>query len=420
MAIETSIAYQLSQYPAVSHTFFYNEIAELRRLGFHIETASINSPTKKHPKTERDSLEIATTYYIKATPKFRAVGFFLKTMFLSPLLFFRGLHAALSVEGRNPTHIPFAFFYFAEALLLGDWMQRKGLKHLHIHFGGPVASVGRITAAAYRIPYSLTIHGAEEFFDEALFHLSEKATNASFVICISDFCKSQIMRLLPPEQWHKLHVVRLGVDTDFFVPRPARSFASPVELLCVGRLVSTKGQTILLQALQQLIEKGHHLRLTLVGDGPSRGELQRYVKIHGLTEAVHFAGPCTHEQTQHYLAEADIFVLPSFAEGLPVALMEAMASQLPCISTYVGGIPELITNDIDGLLISSSSVSKLASTIELLATDAKLRANLGEAARRKVLGCYRLRENAERLAMILTRLIAPTRQDPESTLLKQS
>jgi glycosyltransferase involved in cell wall biosynthesis len=164
--------------------------------------------------------------------------------------------------------------------------------------------------------------------------------------------------------------------------------------------------------MQQLMAKGHHLRLTLVGDGPSRDELQRFVKSHGLSGAVHFAGPCTHEQTQRYLAEADIFVLPSFAEGLPVTLMEAMASQLPCISTYVGGIPELITNDVDGLLISSSSVAKLASTIEVLATDAKLRARLGEAGRHKILEGYRLRENVEKLAMILERLVVPGQKDP--------
>jgi glycosyltransferase involved in cell wall biosynthesis len=411
MPIETPIAYLLSQYPGVSLTF-YNEIAELRRLGFTIPVASINTPAKNLPFTGKTRAAAAAAYYIKATPKLRAAGFCLKTLATRPLLFFRGLYAAVSIESLNPARLLLALFYFAEALLLGEWMEQKGLRHLHIHFGGPVASVGRIAAAAYRFPYSLTLHGPDEFSDEALFHLREKLANASFVICISDFSRSQVMRLLPPEQWDKLHVIRLGVDTDIFLPRPARSFASPVELVCVGRLVAAKGQMVLLQALLHLIQKGHHLRLTLVGDGPSRNVLRKFVKTNGLADVVHFAGPCTHEETQAYLAQADIFVLPSLAEGLPVALMEAMASQLPCISTYVGGVPELITNEVDGLLVSSSSTSRLTDAIERLASDPKLRGRLGEAAREKVLQDYRLRENVQKLAALFEQLVPLERKDP--------
>lgn len=405
MPIETPIAYLLNQYPGTSHTFIYNEVSALRRLGFNIQVASINTPAKNYPFTERTRAESASTYYIKATPKLRAAAFCLRTLVTRPVLFFRGLYAAVSIESLNPARILLALFYFAHALLLGDWMERKNIRHLHIHFGGAVASVGRIAAAAYRFPYSLTIHGPDEFADEALFHLREKVTNASFVLCISDFSRSQVMRLLPPEQWEKLHVIRLGVDPEMFVPRPARSFASPIELICVGRLIASKGQMLLLQAMLDLIQRGHHLRLTLVGDGPSRGLLQRFVKANGFADSVHFAGPCSHEETQAYLAQADIFVLPSLAEGLPVALMEAMASQLPCISTYVGGVPELITSDVDGLLVSSSSVAKLTDAIELLTSDPKLRSRLGEAARAKIMQGYILKENVGELATLLDELI---------------
>jgi glycosyltransferase involved in cell wall biosynthesis len=187
-----------------------------------------------------------------------------------------------------------------------------------------------------------------------------------------------------------------------------------VEIVCVGRLVASKGQMLLLQAILNLIQKGHHIRLTLVGDGPSRGLLQKFAKSNGIVDAVHFAGPCAHEETQAYLAQADIFVLPSLAEGLPVALMEAMASQLPCVSTYVGGIPELITNEVDGLLVASSSISKLTEALDLLASDPKLRGRLGEAARQKVLQGYRLQENVRKLAALFEEQIPRALKEPGS------
>ena len=387
------MAYLMSRYPAVSHTFFLNEIAELRRLGMEIHAASINSAQSL---SAVETTEAAQTFYVKDCGTGAALKCCLRTLFSRPGVVWRGLRAALGAEGVRP----YAFYYFAEAMLLGEWMQQRGLRHLHIHFGGPVASVGRLTAIAWGFGYSMTIHGSDEFYNEEKFHLREKVRDAQFVVCISEFCRSQLMRLVPADDWGKFLVGRLGVDVGVFVPRPVRTVAMPVEVMCVGRLVAAKGQRVLLEACRGLLERGVSVRVTLVGDGEDGAGLRAYVARSGIDGSVYFAGATSHAETQRLLAQADIFVLASFAEGVPVALMEAMASQLPCVSTYVAGIPELITSEQDGLLVPAGSVEALGWAIERLAKDASLRGRLGIAARERVVKDYNLRLNVERLAAI--------------------
>ena len=158
-----------------------------------------------------------------------------------------------------------------EALILGDWMRLRGHRHLHIHFCGPVATVGMIASIAWQLPYSLTVHGPDEFYDVEKFFLRQKVEHAQFILCISDYCRSQLMRIATPEHWDKMHVVRLGVDPSVFLPVPKKpNPESPVEILCVGRLVASKGQLILLRACTLLLSRGHSLRLHLVGAGPDQ------------------------------------------------------------------------------------------------------------------------------------------------------
>ena len=395
------MAYLLSQYPAVSHTFFLDEIAGLRRQGFTIETASINVPPAVRPLTPDETAAAAATFYVKRSGAFRAIGIALRTLFTQPLVFARGLAAAATGTGVDLYRIAYALCYFAEALLVVDWMRTRNLQHLHIHFGGAVSTVGRIAARAAKIPYSLTIHGPDEFFDQQRYLLRQKAEQAAFVLCISDFCRGQLLRITAPKHWSRLHVARLGVNSALFAARKPRSIAVPVQILCVGRLVAAKGQRVLLEAAGLLAARGHGLYITFVGDGPETASLKAYTTSLGLDGSVHFVGPLTHEATRTRLAEADVFVLPSFAEGIPVALMEAMATQLACISTWVAGIPELITPDVDGLLIPPGSPVALADALESLFTSPQLRARLGIAARQRVLSAYEQSTNLAHTAALL-------------------
>jgi colanic acid/amylovoran biosynthesis glycosyltransferase len=397
------IAYLMSQYPAVSHTFFLREVLGLRRLGIQIETASINTPPpfllEEKNSSEAEHLEAASTFYLKQTGHLQALATAFSVLVLRPAVFFRGLAAAIRLRPQRRFGLAYALAYFIEALLLGQWMRRRNLPHLHIHFATAVATVGCIAAAAYRIPVSLTVHGADEFFDASLYALPQKIAQASFLVCISDFCRSQLLCLSQPHFAGKMHVVRLGVDLDEFTPATLEA-STNLKLLCVGRLASTKGHIILLQSLVQLRAQNIPVELTLVGDGPLLAELTTFTQQNALETSVHFAGSTTRAQTRALLAQSQLFVLASFAEGVPVALMEAMAMELPCISTNIAGIPELIHTEHDGLLVPASSVEALTHEIARLAADPTLRRALGTQARATVSRNYNLTTNLTQLAAL--------------------
>jgi colanic acid/amylovoran biosynthesis glycosyltransferase len=393
------LAYLLSSYPAISHTFFLNEITELRKLGFSIDVASINKPAwPPGMPSLQEASALETTFYVKDVKPARALFTLLKIVFAHPRVVVRGLRAALQLDGWNLPATAYALFYLAEALLLGDWLRRRGQKHLHVHFGGPVATVGMLTSMTWVIPYSLMIHGPEEFYDVDKSYLGRKVARATFVLCISDYCRSQAMKVSDPAHWAKLHVVRLGVDLHLFTPDLARDRSGTVELICVGRLVPDKGHLVLLRAFSHLVCSGYDLRLRLIGDGAARRELESFIAREGLEGSVILEGSLNHEATRRKLSQADIFVLASFAEGLPIALMEAMAMEIPCVSTFVAGIPELIRDGLDGLLVPASSETALSAALERLICDPALRHTFGRAGRRRVQDLYDLRANARLLA----------------------
>jgi glycosyltransferase involved in cell wall biosynthesis len=399
------LVYLLSRYPAVSHTFLLNEVRALRKLGFAIDAASINPPdipgvfAPQAGAPTAESEESATTYYIKAASAAHAIRVAARTLLRRPGVYLRGVIAAIRLGRCEPVATLYAFFYLAEAIILGDWMRGRDQRHLHIHFCGPVATVGLLTSIAWRLPYSLTVHGPDEFFDEEKFYLKEKIEHAEFILCISDFCRSQLMRIAPPEQWGKMHVVRLGVDPGVFIPaQRERAPGDALEVLCVGRLVPAKGQLILLQACELLLARGYSLRVRLVGAGPDREHLEAFAAEHSIPAV--FEGARPHDETRQFLARADIFALASFAEGVPVALMEAMAMEVPCVSTSIAGIPELIRDGLDGLLVPASSVEALASALQRFFDDPLLRRSLAVAGARRVSEHYNLPRNVGALAEV--------------------
>jgi len=399
-AMPPRLLYLLSRYPAVSHTFFLNEILELRKRGFIIEVASINQPDRSRSSMPEIEIEEAEkTFYIKSAGAMRATAVAAKTLLFRPMVFFRGLKAALSLGRWGPITTLYALFYFAEALVLGDWMRAHRHRHLHIHFSGPVATVGMLASVAWRFTYSMTVHGPDEFYDVEKFYLRQKVENAKFILCISNFCRSQLMRISSPNHWDKMHVARLGVDPDVFSPLRVQPKPDQVlEILCVGRLVPSKGQLILLRACAILHSKGSPIRVRLVGDGPDRMNLEAFAEREKIP--VVFEGARTHEETRQLLGRADIFALASFAEGVPVALMEAMAMEVPCVSTVIAGIPELIRDGLDGLLVPASSAEVLAEALERLIEDPHLRRSIGLAGRKRVNDFYNLSKNVNLLATV--------------------
>jgi glycosyltransferase involved in cell wall biosynthesis len=400
------LAYLVSRYPAISHAFILREVRRLRSFGFVVHVASINDPDRPCcDLTGEEAEEAGGTFYVKRAGIRGVLAPHLATLARRPSAYLRGMMHALRLGGADLAAIVYGFFYFAEAVVVGRWMERHRLHHLHVHFATPAAMVGLIATRVFPITLSITVHGPDEFYDVTAYRLREKIAGASFVCCIGAFARSQLMKLAPVLSWDRFELAPLGVDPAAFAPRRERPERGPFEVLCVGRLVPAKGQHILIEAVARLVADGRDVKLRLVGDGPDRRSLERMVEARGLAGRVVLEGPVNQDRIREHYAAADAFALASFAEGIPVVLMEAMAMQVPCVATFVAGIPELIRDGVDGLLVAPSDVGALAGAIARLMDDAALRRRVAEQGRRHVLEAYDLERNTRRLADIFRRRI---------------
>jgi glycosyltransferase involved in cell wall biosynthesis len=379
------LAYVVAEYPKVSHTFVMREIDALRSLGETVETVSIRRTPAERLYSDADRAADASTYAVLPVEPAAIVRAHAYWALRHPRRYARALRRALALPARNPL---WRLFYFVEAGMLAAELRRRGTQHVHAHFAGVAASVSLSTSALLGRPWSFTMHGPLEF-DEVTEHaLPEKVRDASFVACISDFCRAQLMRLVEPEHWPKLHVVHCGLEPERY---RSGERSGPVEILTVGRLEPMKGFAVLLEAVAAL---GLDVRLTIVGDGLERAALE--ARARGLP--VTFTGALGAPDVIERLAAADIFCLPSFAEGVPVVLMEAMAAGLPVVSTRIMGIPELVEDGRTGRLVAPGRAEPLTAALRELAADPARRRALGEAGRAKVRAEFDVRDSARALA----------------------
>jgi glycosyltransferase involved in cell wall biosynthesis len=253
--------------------------------------------------------------------------------------------------------------YLAEACVLLGWLQQSGAQHVHAHFGTNAPIVALLCRALGGPGYSFTIHGPEEFDKPDLLHLREKIEHAAAVFAVSSFGRSQVLRHCGHEHWSKVHVVRCGVDRSFL---DAPLSAAPVapELVSIGRLSEQKGQLLLVDALAELQRRGRGFHLTLLGDGELRGVIEAAIARHGLGDKITLAGWASEATVRERILASRALVLPSFAEGLPVVIMEALALGRPVVSTFIAGIPELVRSGENGYLVPAGAVADLADALE--------------------------------------------------------
>ena len=402
---QLKIAYLLSQYPAVNHVFMLREVLLLRRLGFDIQVASVRQPDREiGAMTAAEQAEAENTYFVKRAGVLHAALAHACTMVTRPVPYFRGLATAVRNGSDRRPQMLFSLFYFAEAVTVGHWMRGKGIAHLHAHFASTIAClVGRIFA----VTVSNTIHGPAEFQNPQRFRLAEKINESLFCCGISQYGVSQMMHASTYEDWPKLELTALGVDLSEFAPRPFCQDPVHFEMICVGRLAPVKGQHLLIEAIATLVAEGRQVRLRLAGDGPDRASLLRDAEQRGLAEQVVFEGNVNQDRLKELYRRADAMVLSSFAEGLPVVLMEAMAMEIPCVAPWVNGIPEIISNEVDGLLVPPGDAKALAQAIGQLMDDTELRRRLGQNGRTKVQARFDLHKNTEHLADVFKRRLNP-------------
>ncbi len=387
-----AIAYLCSEYPAISHTFIYREIESLRNAGMTVHTASIRKPSNLTVMTPAEQKEAEETLMVLSMPLPLMLSAHLHCLKKNPAGYLRMAAAGLQLLTSGPKSPLKAVAYFAEAGILLQWLHRHGITHIHEHFANPTAIVAILMKTYGGVSYSTSVHGPDIFYTVDSAMLAEKIRQAAFVRCISHYCRSQIMRISEPQAWHKLHIIRCGVDPDLYTPRPEPGNSLP-NILCVGRLVPAKGQYILLKACAILKKEDLQFQLTIVGDGPDRQILEEAATSGNLNGSVTFTGALGQDKVRGYYDRADLFVLASFAEGVPVVLMEAMAKEIPVISTRITGIPELIEHEKDGLLATPGDVDDLANQIRKLLNNTQQRRELGTSGRNKVIALYNQHTN---------------------------
>ena len=391
------IAYLINQYPKVSHTFIRREMQALEALGVAVQRFALRG-WDAEVVDEDDVRERERTGYVLRGGAWPLVQALAAACLRSPSRFFAALRAAVRMSRRAPRGLAIHLVYLAEAAWLARRLRDAGIGHLHAHFGTNAAEVAMLTRLLGGPSYSFTVHGPEEFDAPQALHLAAKADRASFVVAISSFGRSQLQRWMPAPQWPKVRVVHCGLD-DAFVAAPPSATPDVARFVCVGRLCEQKGQLLLLAALKIVHERGVRCRLVLAGDGEMRDEIEAHVAALGLQDAVVVTGWVDGERVRTEIAASRALVLPSFAEGLPIVLMEAMAMARPVISTYVAGIPELVRPDVDGWLVPAGDVNALADALEAcLRMPAEAVTRMGQAARGRVLARHSGVVAAERLA----------------------
>ena len=378
------IAYFVNQYPKVSHSFIRREILALERRGFEVQRIALRGWDGELVDAE-DRQERARTRYVLREGLAALFWSVLRMLLTAPVRFLCAASLAIRMGWSAERPLPYHLAYFAEACRMLPWLKAFGATHLHAHFGTNSAEVAMLAHALGGPTYSFTAHGPEEFDKPRAIGLGEKIRRATFVVAISSFGRSQLYRWVEHEHWPKIHVVHCGLEQAFHeiapVPPPALR-----RLVCVGRLNEQKGQLLLIEAANRLAGKGIEFELVLAGDGEMRADVEALIEKFGLSKHVRITGWISGEQVRNEILAARGLVLPSFAEGLPVVVMEAMALHRPVLTTYVAGIPELVTPGENGWLVPAGSLEDLASAMEdLLNCSSDELARMGEAAHRRAL-----------------------------------
>ena len=408
---QPACAYLVSRYPSVTHTFVTGEVRALRATGMRVEPATVRRVPEDEALSAADRQERESTWALLPAPPLRLAGSHVVALARAPLAYLSTLVAAVRMAHAGGRARLWQVFYFAEAMMLWRWMRRRGVRHVHVHHANVSADVAMLACryanragADPSWTWSITIHGPTELYDVDAHKLAQKVADASAVVCISDFARSQVAALADPAALAKVHTVRCGIDLPAFQPAAERP-GSSAEILCVAAMSRRKGHVVLLDALPRVLERVPAARLTLAGDGPEREFLKTRARDLDVADAVRFLGAVEHDRMPALYEAADVFCLPSFAEGIPIVLMEAMAMEIPVVATRIMGVPELVEHERSGLLVSPARADALADALVRLLTDPPLRREMGRAGRRRVEAHHDRAASAESLRGILSPLL---------------
>jgi glycosyltransferase involved in cell wall biosynthesis len=389
------IAYLLHLFPRTTDTFIKREIRSLQKLGTDVRVISIWKPKDSEITPDILAEWSQDTQFALPRPAFSIVRTVLAVALRSPIRFLAAARLALSTSRPGMRGLLYQLFYFVEAIIAADLLYRNAITHVHNHIGDHSGTVTMLAAKLAGIRYSITFHGWPVFFDAKYSRIKEKVEGAQFTRSISYFCRSQLMMFSESVDPTYFRVVHCGLEIDKYCYRPPRNEIK--YLLCVARLSPEKGLTFLIQALRLLRNKGYDLELRIAGDGPTKEPLKKLADELGLAEQVHFLGYLSEDKVINALQHSDLFVLPSFVEGLPVSAMEAMAVGVPVIATNIAGTSELIEDGKTGVLVRPSDPEALADAVVKMMHDHPFRIRAAELGRTKVIDEFDVHKETAKL-----------------------
>lgn len=384
------VAYVMTHHPRVATTFINGEIEGITRAGGEILPVAINPPGPEDLTTPEARRAAAETLHLKSVGLHRLAVAFLRFTLRHPGAALRLLALAVRSARLDLGILARRLVHLADAAYLVEHLRERDVTHLHAHFGQAPATIAWFTSLIgnetgdERWTWSFTIHGFQDFVNEADARLDLKAASASFVACISDFTRSQLCRVADPRWWPRFHVLRCGIALDEFPDRGRRPVGDPPHIVTVARLSPEKGQVVLIDAVALLHRRGIAATLEIVGSGPYEADLRAAIERHGLGGHVELTGEQQPAVVAERLRAADLFCLPSFSEGLPVSIMEAMAIGTPVVTTAISGIPELAVHDETALTVPPGNAEAIAQAVARLCEEPGLAESLSGAARTAV------------------------------------
>jgi glycosyltransferase involved in cell wall biosynthesis len=395
------VAYLINRYPAASHSFIRREISALEACGICVSRFSVRRADPAQLPDPRDQEEMARTEVILDTGGPRLLAISLLALAAHPFRAWAALKVAFAKSDWRPANAIRRAAYFAEGVFLARALTFEGLQHIHAHFGTNSATVARIASILSGVPYSFTIHGPDEFDSPHQLDLAGKVRDCKFCVAISSFGRSQIMRWSAYSDWHKIKVVRCGVDQSFITLGDTRAVSDAPDLCAVARLSGQKGIPLLLDAVAELKRRGRKFRITLIGDGEMRADIERIVVDNELAEHVVLVGWADSATVIEHLLNSRAMVLPSFAEGLPVVIMEALALGRPVIVSAIAGTPELVDESCGWLVPAGSTVDLVSAMEEALDAPASKLNQMGQIGRMRVQTYHDAQRNSQHLAALI-------------------
>ena len=399
-----TIAYLTGEYARAGDTFIRREVEQLRKLGWTVHTFSIRRASGENVSKEI-AREQATTLYILDQRIWRLLGVFLIIMCRYPMRMLKALNLIRKIRWPGLKSLLWHGIYLLEATYLARQLIKNKVGLLHNHIAMNSGTVAMLAAELSDIPYSLTVHGPHEFFDAEHWALGTKIEKSALTVCISHFGKSQCMLFSPRSAWSRLKVVHCALD-DVFLQATATALPDVARFIYVGRLDPEKGFLVLLQAAEKLKQQGCIFEILVVGDGAVRKECEANTEQLRLRNEIKFLGWQSSEEVQCIINKCQVMVLPSFAEGLPVVLMESLALQRPVIATQIAGIPELIQNRVNGWLVPPSDVDGLAKAMYSALNETPERlSRMGMNGRQKVIENHSIITEVDKLARLFSSVI---------------